>query len=88
MAQQSIATGATAIVIAPAGMPVTIGTASVQLGLTAAGAASGPAIAVGQFTWPASGASLANIQNAPPVKPGQVALFVYAAAAATINYPS
>lgn len=88
MAQVSIAAGATQLVIAPAGVPVTVGDNSVQLGLTAAGAATGPTIATGEFTWPESGASLVSIQSAPTVQPGYVPLFVYAASAATINYAS
>lgn len=87
MAQQAIVIGSN-LVIAPAGLPVTTSVA-IQLGLTQAGAASGPTItAASTFNWPTAGAVLASVQGAPSVQPGQVAMWVNAAAAGNINYPS
>ena len=78
MAQVAITSTAQPVTI-PAGTPVQL-SAACTLGLTAAGAATGPSIGTGVFTWPGP-ASLTNTA-------GLVTLFVQTATTANLNYLS
>ena len=74
MASVSITSTPTAVTIPP-GSPVTV-SASCTLGLTSAGAASGPTVS-GNFFWP--GVFVNN---------GGVTFYVVTASSATLTYPS
>ena len=64
----------------PAGTPVQV-SAACTLGLTAAGAATGPSMATGVFTWPGVLRDLSD-------NPQYVTLYVQTATTANLNYLS
>jgi hypothetical protein len=76
MATLSITSAAQPVTL-PAGSPVTV-SAACTLGLTAAGAASGPSVN-GSFSWPVLGGAIAE---------GELTLYVQTATTATLTYLS